>query len=226
MTYVISDLHGRLSAFHAMLKLIRFSDDDLLFLNGDIIDYGDAPLRLLLDVSYRSNVFPVLGDHEYRARPILSALYGGGAPAKEEDVEYWLEHGGESTLREMEALSDDQRESVLNYLDEIPLFEAVCIENMNHIMVHGGLAHFSPRRRIECYTPEELVLTHAPFGRRYYRNSRILTGHVPTYTLGEWHRGKIVTSPYQIALDCGAAEGIALGCYCMETGEEYYVPIS
>ena len=135
MTYVISDLHGRLSAFHAMLKLIRFSDDDLLFLNGDIIDYGDAPLRLLLDVSYRSNVFPVLGDHEYRARPILSALYGGGAPAKEEDVEYWLEHGGESTLREMEALSDDQRESVLDYLSEIPLFEAVCIENMNHIRV-------------------------------------------------------------------------------------------
>ena len=87
MTYVISDLHGHYGAFLNMLKKIDFCEDDLLFLNGDIIDGGEAPLRLLLDISYRTNVFPVLGDSEYRATPILRALYAGGKSVGEEAVD-------------------------------------------------------------------------------------------------------------------------------------------
>ena len=71
----------------------------------------------------------------------------------------------------------------------------------------------------------ELITESAPFGRRYYKNSRILTGHVPTHRLNLSQKGKIIISPYQIALDCGAAEEIALGCYCMENGETFYVSI-
>lgn len=225
MTYVISDLHGHHHAFLHMLKAISFCEDDLLFLNGDIIDGGEAPLRLLLDISYRTNVFPVLGDCEYRARPILHALYEGGKPVSEEEVDEWLRMGGESTLREMEALPSEQRKSVLDYLDDIPPFEAVTVNDINHIMVHGGLANFSSSRRLESYKVEELITESAPFGRRYYKNSRILTGHVPTHRLDASKKGKIIRSPYQIALDCGASDGIALGCYCMESGEEFYVPV-
>ena len=74
-------------------------------------------------------------------------------------------------------------------------------------------------------TVRELISDSAPFGRRYYKNTRILTGHVPTHRLSPTHRGKIIRSPYQIALDCGAHEGIALGCYCMDSGEEFYVSL-
>ena len=225
MTYVISDLHGRYGAFLDMLKKLSFSESDLLFLNGDIIDGGESPLRLLLDISYRTNVFPVLGDREYRAAPILRALYAGGRRVPEETVEEWLCTGGESTLREMEALPDEQRKSVLDYLDDIPMLECVTVNGIDHIMVHGGLADFSPARRLESYTPDELLTKSAPFGRRYYQNARLLTGHIPTHVLSPAHRGKILRSPYQIALDCGAYEGIALGCYCMESGEEFYVSL-
>ena len=98
MTYVISDIHGHHKAFLHMLKRISFCEDDLLFLNGDIIDGGEAPLRLLLDISYRTNVFPILGDCEYRARPILHALYESGRTVDEEAVDEWLSKGGESTF--------------------------------------------------------------------------------------------------------------------------------
>lgn len=225
MTYVISDLHGHHRAFLDMLKLISFSEDDILFLNGDIIDGGEAPLRLLLDISYRTNVFPVLGDCEFRARPILRALYAGGKPVGEEKVDEWLRMGGERTLREMEALPSEQRRSVLDYLDDIPSFEAVTVNDVNHIMVHGGLSNFSSSRRLESYSPEELIAESSPFGRRYYKNSRILTGHIPTHRLDGARKGKIILSPFQIALDCGAAEEIALGCYCMESGKEFYVTL-
>lgn len=225
MTYVISDVHGHRKAFLHMLKRISFCEDDLLFLNGDIIDGGEAPLRLLLDISYRTNVFPILGDCEYRARPILHALYESGRAIDEEAVDEWLSKGGESTLREMEALPSEQRKSVLDYLDDIPPFEAVTVNDVNHIMVHGGLANFCPSRRLENYKPEELIFESAPFGTRYYKNSRILTGHVPTHRLDPTKRGRMILSPYQIALDCGAKDGIALGCYCMESGEEFYVSL-
>lgn len=225
MIYVMSDLHGRYEAFLQMLDIIHFCEEDLLFLNGDIIDCGEAPLRLLLNISYRTNVFPVLGDREFRARPILRALYAGGDPLPHEQVERWLQEGGESTLREMDALPSEQQKSVLDYLDDLPIFEAVTVHDVNYIMVHGGLAGFSAARRMESYRAEEVILPSAPFGRRYYKNSRILTGHTPTYHMGEFHRGKMLVTPYQIALDCGAAEGIGLGCYCIESGEEFYVKI-
>ena len=225
MTYVISDIHGHYGAFLEMLEKICFSEEDLLFLNGDMIDGGEAPLRLLLDISYRTNVFPVLGDREYSAAPILRALYAGGKCVSEETVERWLCTGGESTLREMEALPDEQRRSVLDYLDDIPSFEAVIVNDVNYLMVHGGLANFSPSRKLESYAPDELISESAPFGRRYYKNTRILTGHVPTHRLSPTHRGKMICSPYQIALDCGAHEEIALGCYCIDSGEEFYVSL-
>ncbi len=225
MTYVMSDIHGRYEAFLRMLSLIEFAEDDMLFLVGDMLDRGEAPLSLLLDISYRSNVFATLGDCEYNARRVLDFLFGGGPSVSAWEIEGWLASGGETTLAEMEALGLDRRQSVLDYLAELPVFEAAFVGGRNHIMVHGGLAGFSPRRRMESYRAEEVIREAAPFGRRYYKNSCVLTGHVPTYRMGEYYRGRMIVSPYQIALDCGAAEGIKLGCYCMESGEEFYVSL-
>lgn len=223
MTYVMSDIHGRYEAFKEMLSIIEFSNDDILFINGDLLDYGEAPLKLLLEVSYQSNIFTVLGDHEYRARRLLHALYDGGATPSRCELDAWLSDGGESTILDMEALSAEDKRSVLDYLDDLPAFEALSLLERNYMMVHGGFANFSAKKPLECYTPEELIYDSAPFGRRYYKNSCVLTGHVPTYKMGEFYRGRMICTPDRVALDCGAAEGICLGCYCLENGEEYYV---
>ena len=36
--YVMGDIHGEADRFHAMLKKILFSEDDVLILLGDVID--------------------------------------------------------------------------------------------------------------------------------------------------------------------------------------------
>ena len=46
--YVMSDLHGEADRFHAMLKKIRFSEDDTMVLLGDVIDRGPDGIALLL----------------------------------------------------------------------------------------------------------------------------------------------------------------------------------
>ena len=40
MIYVMSDIHGQASAFYKMLKKICFSDNDQMYVLGDVIDRG------------------------------------------------------------------------------------------------------------------------------------------------------------------------------------------
>lgn len=47
MKYVISDVHGRYDLFIKMLDKISFSDNDTLYLLGDMIDRGPDGIKLL-----------------------------------------------------------------------------------------------------------------------------------------------------------------------------------
>ena len=76
MTYVVSDLHGCFSKFQQLLKTIHFGDRDVMYVLGDMVDYGEEPMELLCDLSMRYNVIPILGEHDYRAYRLLTALDG------------------------------------------------------------------------------------------------------------------------------------------------------
>ena len=58
MTYVMSDLHGEYEKFLRMLEVIGFTDDDELYILGDVIDRGPESTALLADLSMRANVYP------------------------------------------------------------------------------------------------------------------------------------------------------------------------
>ena len=92
MTYVMSDIHGNYSAFQKMLKQINFTDDDLLYIAGDLVDYGADSMELLCDISMRANVYSVVGDHDLEALKMLAGfskmLESGAAP----DAEFANKH--------------------------------------------------------------------------------------------------------------------------------------
>ena len=48
--YVMSDVHGEDELFHAMLKQIRFSEKDTLYILGDVIDRGPNGIALLQEI--------------------------------------------------------------------------------------------------------------------------------------------------------------------------------
>ena len=74
MTYVMSDLHGCYDQYIKMLKKIQFSKNDELYILGDVIDRGKEPIKILLDMAGRDNVYPILGNHELLALSVLPAL--------------------------------------------------------------------------------------------------------------------------------------------------------
>ena len=63
-TFVLSDIHGYYNIFLKMLEKIRFSDDDFMYVIGDVIDRGDQGIAIIKDLMQRKNVEMFLGNHE------------------------------------------------------------------------------------------------------------------------------------------------------------------
>ena len=72
MIYVMSDMHGCFDKYQQMLCEISFSSRDTLYVLGDVIDRGADGVKILLDMSLRPNVFPLLGNHEFTAAICMS----------------------------------------------------------------------------------------------------------------------------------------------------------
>lgn len=71
MYYVMSDIHGCYREYRKALKMIHFSEEDTLYVLGDVVDRGPEPIRVLQDMMLRRNVFPIIGNHEYMALMVL-----------------------------------------------------------------------------------------------------------------------------------------------------------
>ena len=232
MTYLMSDLHGQYDQYRKMLEKIRFSDRDDLYVLGDVADRGPEPMAIYRDMALRVNVFPILGNHDWTARVILSRLNEeiteenaktGITKDFLEAVRLWLSDGGDTTLRGFRALSPDEREDVLDYLGEFMPYDEVTVNGERFVLVHAGLAGFSPDRPLADYGELELCDGRTDYGRRYFRDRILVTGHTPTLHIDPASEGRIWRGNGHIALDCGAGFGLPLGCLRLEDGAEFYV---
>lgn len=64
MTYVMSDIHGEYSSFLELLSKINFSDNDILYICGDMIEKGPDSIRLAKYIFSRNNIKVIRGNHE------------------------------------------------------------------------------------------------------------------------------------------------------------------
>ncbi len=74
MIYVIADIHGCYEQYQKLLKAIKFTDRDDLYVLGDVVDRGPESMKVLQDMMLRHNVYPILGNHEYMALKVLRKL--------------------------------------------------------------------------------------------------------------------------------------------------------
>ena len=223
MTYVISDLHGEYRKFLSLLKQIDFRDDDVMYILGDIVDYGEQSMELIADLSVRVNIYAVAGEHDFLAARMLSGfdkmLKSGAAPEPEyiEEMTRWVSDGGKPTLDGFRVLDEEQREGVLDYLGDIALFEETEIAGTRYLMVHAGIAGYTEGSDPEEYQPEDFFSEPIDPDYTLIEGTTVIAGHVPTAS------GRITRGEGSILIDCGAANGGRLGCLCLETGKETYV---
>ena len=74
MIYAMSDLHGCYDKYTRMLEKVNFSDDDTLYILGDIVDRGADGIKILQDIMKRKNVVALRGNHDFLAHYILKFL--------------------------------------------------------------------------------------------------------------------------------------------------------
>ena len=115
MTYVMSDLHGELDRYNAMLELIQFSADDTLYVLGDVIDRNAHGIEILRDIMRRTNVHLILGNHE---QMMLDSFW---SPNEYDARRLWKQNGGGNTYRTMVyRTSTEERLRILRFIQELP----------------------------------------------------------------------------------------------------------
>ena len=146
MIYVTANLHGNFEGFLKLLDKIDLKEQDILFVLGNVVDKGPKPIELLMDMSFRTNVVPILGNHDYIAFMVLSQLRD---IADEEPItlldavglrlfEWWMDNGGRITLDAFLAADQDRREGILDYLEEFTLYEEIKAGGLSYVLVHAG----------------------------------------------------------------------------------------
>ncbi len=235
MIYCISDLHGDYIRYTTMLKMIDFSEDDTLYILGDILDRGNEGMKILLDMMLRPNVYPILGNHEYMAMQTLKWLsdditeesLANLSSDKIEGINEWLNVGGMTTIDEFRKLSEDEKEMVLEYLEEFSLYEEVTVEGKDFVLVHAGIDNFSPEKDMEEYELYELIFNKPDYSKVYFEDKYLVTGHTPTRFIHDeidgHSRNTVFFGNNHIAIDCGCGYDGLLGAICLDTFEDFYV---
>ncbi len=222
MTYVISDIHGKYQKFKSILEQISFRESDTLYVLGDLLDFGEEGMELLADLSVRVNVYSVAGEHDFLAARMLKGfsrmLESGAAPDAEYIAEMtaWVQDGGQPTLDAFRGLDKDQREGVLEYLEDMTLYEEVTVKGQKYLLLHAGLADYNADAELEDYLPEDFFSEPLDASYPLIEGTTVIVGHAPTRS------GRIEYGQGSIFIDCGAGEGGELGCLCLESGKEYY----
>lgn len=233
MYYAISDIHGEYEKYKKMLDLIHFSDEDTLFVIGDVCDRGKQPAAVLQEMMCRSNVYPIMGNHDAIAWYLLDKLNteiteeNYDTLLSEEDITdilEWYQDGGDTTASDFRRLNSKERRDILNYMAEIPLYEVVDVGERTFVLIHAGLGNYRKGKKLSEYAAEELTMSRVDPETRFFEDDSVfvIMGHTPTpYFCGE---PKIYRNRNNFFIDCGACgKGGRLACLCLDTLEEFYV---
>ena len=233
MQYVMSDIHGDLAHFRRMLKKIGFLPPDKLYILGDVLDKGCEHLRMLTFVRENPNMLLIKGNHEYLCERYLAGTVSG---------ELWDKCGGGGTRREVDLLSREEKEELLDYLRGLPVYWKVEAAGQEYFLTHSGYhADFpvlcpdkirvdieaSVRAAVESDQERYLFsddIHYIPAGLCF--DKKIIVGHYPTIFLEDYHQANIFHGKKYIDIDTGnecREEGGCLACLCLDSGREFYV---
>lgn len=232
-TYAVADLHGYpLEKFEALLEKAGFTDEDYLYVLGDVVDRnGDGGVRMLRRFMEMENVEFVLGNHEnmlYKCKFLFDEDAPDYASFNAQQIrayDHYTRNGGAVTIVNLRALGEQEPDAVgdiFDFIIEAPIYAAVTCGGRDFILTHAGLGNFSPDKRLKDYTLDELIWTRPTIDTEYFDDIITVFGHTPTLYYGEEHRGKVIKTRSWINIDAGAASGLPPALLRLDDLEVFY----
>lgn len=132
-TYVFSDVHGRFAPLDRALSRISPSDDDVIYMLGDMVDRGRHSAEVLRLCHDMPNMVCLRGNHE---EMMVESL-------RNSDDQYqqftWGMNGGARTIESLKGLADDERDELVDWAAHLPLFAHTLVDDRPYLLVHAGI---------------------------------------------------------------------------------------
>ncbi|MBO4432058.1 MAG: metallophosphoesterase, partial [Clostridia bacterium] len=207
-----------LETLKALLKKANFSENDWLFILGDVVDrQNDGGVEILKWLLEQPNAELILGNHEamllscgFVFEEITDESIIKFDKQKMELLSNYMLNGGDVTLHAMRDLrkqDPETLESILEYLKEAPLYETVTAGGKDFLLCHSGLDNFSPDKKLSDYTADEFIWAWPELNDRYFEDVITVFGHTPTMSYGNKFKGKILKTDTWIDIDVGIPYG-------------------
>lgn len=230
MIFVTSDIHGySYEKYMSLLEKAEFRKTDFLYVLGDVIDRGDDGVTILRWMINQPNVELILGNHEammllceYIFEEINKETIASLNQEKMSLLNTWQFNGAVPTLKSLTSLNKEEREGILEFLHEAPLYDAITVNGKDYLFTHSGLGHFDVNKKISQYAPDDLLWNRPRINDRYFDDVTVIFGHTPTVKYGKQFAGRMIKTDTWINIDTGAGCGYHPMLLCLDTMQEFY----
>ena len=168
MTYVMSDIHGRIRPYHRMLKKIGFCEDDTLYILGDVIDRNPS------------------GNHEYMMRDFLDTDQQDDLDAWAQKMDRWCNrNGGWVTYHAFLRESQRAQDRILAFLHRLPVNIEISVGGRRILLVHASPTFLYSESRPGMKDETEFAVWNrlAPGSGLDFPQDLMICGHTPTILL-------------------------------------------
>lgn len=146
---VISDIHGHLQNFRNLLKKVTFSKEDILVIDGDVLEKGPqslATLRYIMQLAKEYTVYQVLGNNDWlwdepetedkqANEELLGYMLSRNSIFRDMCTELGIKVSEKTDVLAMKRAIKTAFREEWNYLRELPDI----LESEHYIFVHAGL---------------------------------------------------------------------------------------
>ena len=236
--FVISDLHGQFVLLQLLLEKIGFSDNDELYILGDIMDRGPNSIDIYYFVKAMDNIHLIKGNHEIKMRQSKKAAlkYNDLDSDRSNPYRLWKQNGGLKTINSIrEYLQKDNIsyseyfdlkqifiKELIEFIDSLPSYIELDFQGKHYVLVHAGVDPEVPLEETEeeifAWIREYFYLNEANLDYTY------IFGHTPCCFINVDRSCDVWYDPdyhNKIGIDGGLAVGERgqLNCLCLNDGK-------
>lgn len=169
--FAISDIHGHLVTFKALLQQLDFSREDELFLLGDFIDRGPDSKGVIDHVEHLKasgyRVQCLRGNHEQMAIDAPTDLTTRNA---------WLRYGGRETCDSFGTRDFSVPDDYLAWMSGLPFY----LQTDGYLFVHAGIDTFKSKPLDDWESMLWARYWSDKIDREWLGDRIIVHGHTPT----------------------------------------------